>query len=510
MPLSATIHQVLKRSVHILFSFFEDYFYEKPLNLLILSIGILLSINVYFSLCQITKGGFIETDMWFFAYRIDEIADKGLKSLFNTPYGFTDAHPPLYYLITVSLRKMGLSVLSIAALLRIIIPVAVICLVYRTACQLFGKQAAAMACLFVALMPPSGSYHGLWTSTPSAVSLVPFLSGVYLLVKFSESHEMKWLSSSVIFLLLASLTHLLTAFTSLIFLGCSLFFFRKKIPRLFILILIALLVIISVYGWFLFSSIAQSTSLGDVLQNAFGDPSPQKASSLRQFFFIAYWPRHLTLIASVSFCGALFHFYSKKGLLRAIDNVFFAWIVILAVYSQLFLVGIYLANQRFLLYLLFPIGMYGGYGFTKEVMPVLKRNTFLKFSFFASILLFSVYQTGITLAYYPTTIRDREVRSLKELNEVLPDGTVYVQNWFHNGRYLFAYTTGRTDIVWDVTVNRKIGSIGDDILSVIASSKIEYLVVASETMKNSYMNALNSNISLVWTDGRFYLLKVHP
>ncbi len=509
MSFPVALHQAFKRSIHILFSFFEEHLYEKPLNLVIFSVGILLSINMYFSIFQIIKGGFIETDMWFFAYRINEIADEGLQSLFITPYGIIDVHPPLYYVVTVLLKKAGLSVLSVAAILRIIIPVTVTYLVYKTGDLLFGKQAAAVACFFVALMPPSGSYHGLWTSTPCAMSLIPFLLGVYVFVRFSEFQKMRWLFLSVILFLAASLTHILTAFASFIFLGCALFFFRKKIPRLFVLTMITILVIISAYGWLFFSSTAGSTSLLDLLQNAFSHPSPQKASSLRQFFFIAYWPRHLTLITSVGFFAAVFHFYSRKAPLRTIDSVFFAWMILLAVYSQLFLVGIYLANQRFLLYLLFPISIYGGYGFTKEVMPVLRKDTFLKFSFFASILLFSVYQTGIALAYYPTTIRSGDVRSLEEMNEILPEGTIYVQNWFHSGRYLFAYTTGRKDIIWDMSLNRQIGLPSDDIRSVLAYSGVDYLVVVSEARASVYMNALGDGITCIWTDGRFYLLEVH-
>jgi hypothetical protein len=165
-------------------------------------------------------------------------------------------------------------------------------------------------------------------------------------------------------------------------------------------------------------------------------------------------------------------------------------------------VGIYLSNQRFLLYLLFPVSIYGGYGFTRGVMPVLKKNTYLKFSFLVSILLFSVYPTGIALAYFPTTIRSDDVHSLEELSKILPDGTVYVQNWFHNGRYLFSYVTGHTDIVWDITVIT-------NVRSVLRSSGIDYLVVASRVEANDYMDTFRDDITLKWTDGRFYLLKVH-
>jgi hypothetical protein len=502
MSILVTIQCTFKRCIHMLFSFFENCLYEKPLNLVIFSICILLSINIYFSVFQFLKDGFIETDMWFFAYRIEEIAREGVGSLFVTPYGFVDVHPPLYYIITVSLSKVGLSVLWIAALLRIITPVAVIYFVYKTTDLLFDKTSAAVACFLMALMPLSGSYHGLWTSTPSAVSLIPFSAGLYATAKFSKSQTKKWFFSAVILFLLASLTHVLTAFASFVFLGCALFFFRKKIPRLFILSLIVVFVIISAYGLRYFSTAAGSTSLLDILQCAFGHPSARKASVLRQFFFIAYWPRHLTLLASVSFCMAVFYFYNRKVPLQPMDKVFFTWIVILAVYSQLFLVGICLSNQRFLLYLLFPISIYGGYGFTRGVMPVIKENTFLKFSFLVSILLFSVYPTGIALAYYPTTIRSDDVHSLEELSKNLPDGTVYVENWFHNGRYLFSYVTGHTDIVWDIPVIT-------NVRSELRSSGIDYLVVVSRAEAYDYMSAFGDDVTLKWTDGRFYLLRVH-
>ena len=179
MTILKTAQRTFSRIIHVLFSFFEKYLYEKPLNLVILSICILLSINIYFSVCQFLKGGFIETDMWFFAYRIEEIAHEGVGSLFVTPYGPVDVHPPLYYVITVPLNKVGLSVLWIAALLSIITPLAVIYFLYKTAALLFGRTSAAVACFFMALMPLSGSYHGLWTSTPSAVSLIPFSAGLY-------------------------------------------------------------------------------------------------------------------------------------------------------------------------------------------------------------------------------------------------------------------------------------------------------------------------------------------
>jgi len=509
MSINVMIRSMFKKTIDSLFAFFESYFYERPLNLVILAVSISVSINIYFSTVQMVKGGFIETDMWFFAYRIEEMADHGIKNLFTTPYGFIDIHPPLYYLITVPLRKTGVSVLWIAALLRFITPVTVIYLVYRIGDSLFGKQAAAVSCFFIALMPPSGSYHGLWTSTPITVSLIPFLAGVYGVVKFSESRGSTWIFWSVLLFFLASLTHLFTAVASFIFMGCTLFFFRKSISRLFILVVLVILAIITVYGWNFFSVLGESTSLIDVLRSAFGSPSSQKASMLRQFFFIAYWPRHFTLIASVSFCGTLFHFYARKSPMRVVDKIFFVWMIALTVYSQLFLVGIYLSNQRFLLFLLFSIGMYGGYGFVKEIMPALKNHTFLKFSFFTSILLFSVYPVGIALAYYPTTIRSDDVTSCEELSSIIPEGTLYVQNWFHNGRYLFAFITDHPHIIWDVQVNRQIGSIDSNTYSVCVSSGVEYLVVVSEARAQVYLSSMKGNISLLWTDGRFYLLAVY-
>jgi hypothetical protein len=502
MPILVTAQCAFKRSIRVLFSFFEKHFYEKPLNLVILSICILLSINIYFSMFQFLKEGFVEPDMWFFAYRIEEIAHKGLQSLLITPNGYVDVHPPLYYVITVPLSKIGLSVLWIAALLRIITPLAVIYFLYRTTDLLFDKTSAAVACFLMALMPLSESYHGLWTSTPSAVSLIPFSAGLYATVKFSKSQTKKWFFSAAVLFLLASLTHLLTAFASLIFLGCALFFLRKKVPRLFILSLIIVFAIISAYGLRYYSSVAGSTSLLDILQRAFHHPSARKESVLRQFFFIAYWPRHFTLLASVSFCVAVYHFCERKVPLQSIDKIFFTWTAMLAVYSQLFLVEIYLSNQRFLLYLLFPITMYGSYGFTRGVMPVLKKNTFLKFSFLVSILLFSVYPTGIALVYFPTTIRSDDVHSLEELSNVLSDGTVYVENWFHNGRYMFSYVTGYTDVVWDITVMTHVKSK-------LKSSGIDYIFVTSEAEANNYMDTFDDDITLKWTDGRFYLLEVH-
>ena len=195
--------------------------------------------------------------------------------------------------------------------------------------------------------------------------------------------------------------------------------------------------------------------------------------------------------------------------MRVVDKIFFVWMIALTVYSQLFLVGIYLSNQRFLLFLLFSIGMYGGYGFVKEIMPALKNHTFLKFSFFTSILLFSVYPVGIALAYYPTTIRSDDVTSCEELSSIIPEGTLYVQNWFHNGRYLFAFITDHPHIIWDVQVNRQIGSIDSNTYSVCVSSGVEYLVVVSEARAQVYLSSMKGNISLLWTDGRFYLLAVY-
>ncbi|MBU7015053.1 MAG: hypothetical protein HXS52_13215 [Theionarchaea archaeon] len=466
-----------------------------------LSICILLSINIYFSVCQFLGDGFIETDMWFFAYRIEEIAEKGAGSLFVTPYGSIDVHPPLYYAITVPLKKIGLPVLWIAALLRIITPLTVIYFLYKTTDLLFDKTSAAVACFLMALMPLSGSYHGLWTSTPSAVSLIPFSAGLFATVKFSTLQTKKWFFSAITFLLLASLIHMLTAFASFVFLGCALFIFRKKVPRLFTFSFIIVFIILSVYGLRYFSSIADSESLLDILRKAFGPPSARKISVLRQLFFIAYWPRHFTLLASVSFCIAVSYFCSKKIVLRAVDKVFFAWAIILVVYSQLFLVGIFLSNQRFLLYLLFPVCIYGGYGFVRGVMPVLKKNTFWKFSYLISILLFSMYPIGVALVHFPAAIRSDDVHSLEELSTVLPEGTVYVQNWFHNGRYLFSYTTGHRDMAWDIT-------LATDLHSVLASAGVDYIVTASRAEANSYMNAPGGDISLMWTDKRFYLLKV--
>jgi hypothetical protein len=167
MSILLTVQCTLKRSIHVLFSFFEKYLYEKPLNLVIFSILILLSINIYFSVFQFLRGGFIETDMWFFAYRIEEIAHKGVESLFITPYGFVDVHPPLYYVITVPLSKIGLSVLWIAALLRIITPLAVIYFLYKTTALLFDRTSAAVACFFMAIMP---------RIVPRALDIHPFSS----------------------------------------------------------------------------------------------------------------------------------------------------------------------------------------------------------------------------------------------------------------------------------------------------------------------------------------------
>jgi hypothetical protein len=44
---------------------------------------------------------------------------------------------------------------------------------------------------------------------------------------------------------------------------------------------------------------------------------------------------------------------------------------------------------------------------------------------------------------------------------------------------------------------------------VLRSSGIDYLVVASRVEANDYMDTFRDDITLKWTDGRFYLLKVH-
>lgn len=502
-----SVKQGCEKAVDTVFALFEKHFYENPRNLVILSASILLSINIYFSVVQLIKGGFIEVDMWFFAYRIEEMADNGIGvNLFVAPTGTIDTHPPFYYMVTVPMRLMGLSVLWIAAILRVIIPVAAVYFTYKITELLFGKTEAAVACFFVALMPPNPSYHGLWTSTPSAVSLIPFLAGVYATVKFAQSYKSKWFLSSVILFLVASFTHFLTAFASFIFMGCAFFFFRKKISKLSTVVTVLIFAGLAAYGLYFISSITGSQSLLDLKSALTLTFSAKRASALRQFYFIAYWPRHLTLIACVSFLVTVYSFYTKKFSLKTVDKVFFTWMALLAVYSQLFLVGIYLANQRFILYLMVFVAVYGAKGFTK-LMPLLTGNTVLKFSFFASIFLFSFYQTGITLGYFPIAIGASDIKSLEEMKEYIPeDAVVYVEKWFYNARYEFAYITGCT-VLFDNSVNDQIEQrTAEEIKTVLTSQRIEYLVV-SPYKAREYQYLFGDNVTVIWENDRFSLLQ---
>lgn len=505
---STSIVRIWENVTHTVFAAVK-FLYQRPVYLVAVSLSIILSMNIYFSVIQIRTGGFIEGDMWFFAYRIEEIAEHGVSALFNTPTGDIDVHPPVYYIFTAPMRRLGLSVPWIAFILRLVIPVTVLYLVYKMTSLLFNTTTAGIACLFIALMPPSGFYHGLWTSTIPTFSLIPFLAGMVSVVKFSQAYEKKWFLLSLLFFLVASFTHLLTAFASFIFLGCFTYFFRNKISKIVVILLGIIFAMLCVYGVHYFATL-QSSGMWDIIQNAFSYPPAEIASDLRQLFFIAYWPRHLTLLTSTCFVLAVYHMYHGSVTVRSIDKVFLVWIAILVIYTQVFLLGIHLANQRFLLYLLFGIGIYGAYGFTKLMPILLKRNdAFLEFLIITSIVLFSGYQMGIAVIHYPNLIDASEIDSLNELGEFLPDDAlVHIERWRRISRYRFAYCTGHDHIVWDKKVYNSLSSYkdGTKLLSILRAEDIRYIVVSSESKKK--YTSLNPDVSVVWNDNQFYLLQV--
>ncbi|MCD7781837.1 MAG: hypothetical protein LUG89_03965 [Methanosphaera sp.] len=294
-----------------------------------------------------------------------------IDPLLNAPGGKEIGYMPLFHilLILVSLITQT-SLIDVARILQVVLPVAGVSLIVYISYKLSGRVAALGSGL---LLVSSFIFTRMYMPIPESVAILFFISGIYLYYQSTINNNYKYAIVSGLLSLVVLVTHessfiyYLILLTALMIIECimqrthrPLDYYMYSMVSIIFLFICALFVLLIV-------SPSSITKVFSAVMTIISDPmslfSGQVAMGLE---------RYIKCIGIIPIIFGLIGFYysAKKKEMLFIS----CWTILAFILSNLHWFGIPVHTYRMLIYVIMPGVLIGGYGFSCLVEKLGERN----------------------------------------------------------------------------------------------------------------------------------------